>query len=397
MMTAKEFTREKNRLIFASITILLVLISWIGILDYLSYAYLAESLQSALSSYGLSRTLNGIISVLQTSTLSIGVASVSVGELLDPINDIIERFSELLTLSIASLIVQKVLLGIVSSNFFKVLFTFSGLCLLTSLTMRELPYIQVLTRSFIFLVFLRLALSLMILLNSAVDNSFLASQINDNFKNINVETEQLDSLKNKIIKQNEAVQKLENTIAESKKQKLILVENLGSQIDKKHELENKISSKQIDIEQIKSKLSIFEKFNFLREDEILYIAEKDLEEMEQLLERTEESIDVIKSATEDIDEQINYYENEITGNSGGLIKGIKEMAGFIKNNNISNVNAKLAEVKQKLDFIVNNLLDLMTLFIMKTVLLPILFMYLLTKLFKLIWVMELRYFKKVQQ
>ena len=397
MMAAKEFTKEKNRLILASITILLVLISWIGILDYLSYAYLAESLQSALSSYGLSRTLNGIISVLQTSTLSIGVASVSVGELLDPINDIIERFSELLTLSIASLIVQKVLLGIVSSNFFKVLFTFSGLCLLTSLTMRELPYIQVLTRSFIFLVFLRLALSLMILLNSAVDNSFLASQINDNFKNINVEAEQLDSLKNKIIKQNEAVQKLENTIAESKKQKLILVENLGSQIDKKHELENKISSKKIDIEQIKSKLSIFEKFNFLREDEILYIAEKDLEEMEQLLERTEESIDVIKSATEDIDEQINYYENEITGNSGGLIKGIKEMAGFIKNNNISNVNAKLAEVKQKLDFIVNNLLDLMTLFIMKTVLLPILFMYLLTKLFKLIWVMEMRYFKKVQQ
>ena len=242
MMAAKEFTKEKNRLILASITILLVLISWIGILDYLSYAYLAESLQSALSSYGLSRTLNGIISVLQTSTLSIGVASVSVGELLDPINDIIERFSELLTLSIASLIVQKILLGIVSSNFFKVLFTFSGLCLLTSLTMRELPYIQVLTRSFIFLVFLRLALSLMILLNSAVDNSFLASQINDNFKNINAETEQLDSLKNKIIKQNEAVQKLENTIAESKKQKLILVENLGSQIDKKHELENKISS-----------------------------------------------------------------------------------------------------------------------------------------------------------
>lgn len=397
MMTAKEFTREKNRLIFASITILLVLISWIGILDYLSYAYLAESLQSALSSYGLSRTLNGIISVLQTSTLSIGVASVSIGELLDPINDIIERFSELLTLSIASLIVQKVLLGIVSSNFFKVLFTFSGLCLLTSLTMRELPYIQVLTRSFIFLVFLRLALSLMILLNSAVDHSFLASQINDNFKNINVETEQLDSLKNKIFKQNEAVQKLENTIAESKKQKLILAENLGSLIDKKHELENKISSKQIDIEQIKSKLGIFEKFNFLREDEILYIAEKDLDEMEQLLERTEESIDAIQSATEDIDEKINYYESEITGNSGGLIKGIKEMAGFIKNNNISNVNAKLAEVKQKLDFIVNNLLDLMTLFIMKTVLLPILFMYLLTKFFKLIWVVEMRYFKKVQQ
>ena len=97
--TVKEFTEDKNRVILACITIFLVLISWLGVFDYLSYAYLAESLLNALSSYGLSRALNGVISVLQSSTLSIGIASISVGQLLDPINDIIERFSGLLTLS----------------------------------------------------------------------------------------------------------------------------------------------------------------------------------------------------------------------------------------------------------------------------------------------------------
>ena len=393
-MTVKEFSDDKSRLMIASITILLVLISWLGVLDYLSYAYLAESLLSALSSYGLSRALNGIISVLQSSTLSIGIASVSVGELLDPINDIIERFSELLTLSIASIITQKVFLSIVSSTFFKVLLTFSGLSLITSLTMSELPYIQVLIRSFIFLVFLRLALSFMILLNSVVDNSFLASQIHDNYENINIETNKLDSLKDAIIKQNKTVKQIENKIAESKKQKNILAESLSSQINKKYQLEKRIRDSQIKIEQYKNKLGTFERYNFLHEDEILDASEQDLDEKEQLLEKIEESIEAIQDSLEEVDKIISYHENEISGKSDGLINGIREMAGFITNNNISNVNNKLAEVKQKLDFIVNNLLDLMTLYIMKTILLPLLFIYLLTKSFKLIWAVDIRYFIK---
>ncbi|TXL12389.1 hypothetical protein BMR05_15520, partial [Methylococcaceae bacterium HT4] len=89
-----------------------MLVSWSGILDNLSYDYLKGSLLSALSSYAVSRSLNGIISVLQSSTLSVGIVSVSVsvGELLDPVNDIVERFSDLLTISISSIIIQKVLL-----------------------------------------------------------------------------------------------------------------------------------------------------------------------------------------------------------------------------------------------------------------------------------------------
>ncbi|MCK5871157.1 MAG: hypothetical protein KAG45_11110, partial [Methyloprofundus sp.] len=105
-----EFINNKKRLILIGIIISLVLVSWSGILDNLSYDYLKGSLLSALSSYAVSRSLNGIISVLQSSTLSVGIASVSVGELLDPVNDIVERFSDLLTISISSIIIQKVLL-----------------------------------------------------------------------------------------------------------------------------------------------------------------------------------------------------------------------------------------------------------------------------------------------
>ena len=179
---------------------------------------------SALSSYAVSRTLNGIISVLQSLTLSVGIASISVGELLDPVNDIVEKFSDLLMISIASIVVQKVLLSIVSSVFFKALLTFSGLAVLSSLSIKKSPYIQLLTRSFILLVFFRLSLSFMIILNSAVDNSFLASQITANYANLQGATRELDSLKEEHIQQQKVNQKLEHELAGSRLQREILKE-----------------------------------------------------------------------------------------------------------------------------------------------------------------------------
>ena len=147
-ITITELVKFKKRVALAGIIICLISISWLGILDLFSYDYLNGSLMSALSSYTVSRTLNGIISVLQSSSLSVGIASVTVGELLDPVNDIVEKFSELLMLSISSIIIQKVLLSIVSSVFFKGLLTFSGLVMLASLAAKKSSYIPLMYFSY---------------------------------------------------------------------------------------------------------------------------------------------------------------------------------------------------------------------------------------------------------
>ena len=82
-----------------------------------------ESIKDAAIIYGVARSINGVISVLQSAEISALVGSVHPGELLDPMNDLIERFSTVMSWSLGSLVLQKVLLAVFSSYSFKVIFT----------------------------------------------------------------------------------------------------------------------------------------------------------------------------------------------------------------------------------------------------------------------------------
>ncbi|MFH1137032.1 MAG: hypothetical protein V1816_13240 [Pseudomonadota bacterium] len=88
----------------------------LGQVDRQAEGYVEASFQRALAAYALARGLNMIISVIQESTVDIqpfglGV-SAAVGQILDPINDLVERFSWVMLVSLASLGVQKLLIEI---------------------------------------------------------------------------------------------------------------------------------------------------------------------------------------------------------------------------------------------------------------------------------------------
>ncbi|MGD8368250.1 MAG: hypothetical protein PVG78_11435 [Desulfobacterales bacterium] len=78
--------------------------------------YYGETLKRAAVTYAVVRGLNGVISVIQGSTVEASPAGVglsaAVGEILDPVNDLMERFSWVLLLSTASLGIQKILMDL---------------------------------------------------------------------------------------------------------------------------------------------------------------------------------------------------------------------------------------------------------------------------------------------
>lgn len=78
--------------------------------------YYSESVTKALAAYAVARMLNAAISVVQGTDVAVSPAgvgvSLSVGEILDPINDLVERFSWVLLLSTVSLGAQKILMEI---------------------------------------------------------------------------------------------------------------------------------------------------------------------------------------------------------------------------------------------------------------------------------------------
>ena len=83
--------------------------------DDIGAGHVDDAFRRALLGYAVARGLNGAISVAQGTEVAVQPAGVGVnfapGEILDPVNDLVERFSWIMMLAASSLGVQKVLLA----------------------------------------------------------------------------------------------------------------------------------------------------------------------------------------------------------------------------------------------------------------------------------------------
>ena len=109
----------------------MIAVSLMKPIDNSSQSQLDSALTRAMIGFGLARTLNGVISVAQGTEFAVQPAGVGVnfspGEILDPINDLVERFSWVMLLATSSLGVQKILLEVSSWAGISVLLGGAGL------------------------------------------------------------------------------------------------------------------------------------------------------------------------------------------------------------------------------------------------------------------------------
>lgn len=151
-----EFSHQTKLLI--SLVILIGLVAnWLPHLDTLAQAYLFDTINSNAIVFAVVRTLNGVISVVQSAEVGIGVAGISIGEIFDPVNDLIERFSGLLLITLTALGIQQVILLFSVSLVLKIIF--SVITLTTLLVLWTKPaYWAPLFRICLFIILLRFLL-----------------------------------------------------------------------------------------------------------------------------------------------------------------------------------------------------------------------------------------------
>lgn len=108
--------RYANRWILSLLLLLTAVLSVTPVLDERAAADYEQVFQRAFVTFALARTINGVISVLQGTEIALQPAGVGVtltpGEILDPVNDLVERFSWIMMGATISLGVQNVLLDI---------------------------------------------------------------------------------------------------------------------------------------------------------------------------------------------------------------------------------------------------------------------------------------------
>lgn len=122
--------------IISVLALMLILLVQLGPLDQLAKDYTEQGLKRVLVTYALARGLNGVISVAQGTEIAVQPVGVGVtftpGQILDPVNDLVEQFSSVVLVSGASLGIQRMLIQMTSWHWFSLL---CSLMLVVSLIM----------------------------------------------------------------------------------------------------------------------------------------------------------------------------------------------------------------------------------------------------------------------
>lgn len=171
--------RTRALLVSATVAALLGLALWQPFYDS-GQARIDAMLGRALTTFAVARALNGVISVVQGTEVALEPAGVgvtlSVGELLDPLNDLVERFSWVMLAATAALGIQSILLEAVDDGALAaLLIALAGAVVLRQWwrPLARLDHRDLLGRLLILLLFLRLALPLAALGADAFSNRWL--------------------------------------------------------------------------------------------------------------------------------------------------------------------------------------------------------------------------------
>jgi len=173
-------TRSINRWLLSLVLLLAAVLSVTPFLDQRAAADYDQLFQRALITFALARTINGVISVVQGTEIALQPAGVGVtltpGEILDPVNDLVERFSWIMMGATISLGVQNVLLDISAWWVIQILLTALAAWLLIRLWYpgQASQFSRILlTRVFPLLLFIRFAVPVMLIANDLLYQQFL--------------------------------------------------------------------------------------------------------------------------------------------------------------------------------------------------------------------------------
>ena len=169
-----------NQWLLSLVLLLAATLSVTPFLDQRAAADYEQLFQRAFITFALARTINGVISVVQGTEIALQPAGVGVtltpGEILDPVNDLVERFSWIMMGATISLGVQNVLLDISAWWVIQILVTALASWLLIRLWYpgqgSDLNRILI-RRVFPLLLFIRFAVPVMLIANDFLYQEFL--------------------------------------------------------------------------------------------------------------------------------------------------------------------------------------------------------------------------------
>lgn len=197
-----------NKLFILSISMIALILAFGLILDTQGKELIDKAFTQAIIVFGSAKALNAVISLAQGTELDLPFLTVAIGQVLDPINDLVEQFSLIMLASMTSLGIQKILLGFVTNGWFNLLLALNLIILNLWMFIRFKNDANIRTLFFkitVVLVFLRFAVPLMGYVNEMAYEHFVKPQYNIEQLNENIigVKEEVSKVTHETIKQKE--------------------------------------------------------------------------------------------------------------------------------------------------------------------------------------------------
>lgn len=198
----------KNKLIQSCVCVLIAILMMFAsglrfpYIDNATDNYFSESIIEAGAAYTSCRVLNASVSVVQESSLHLEPAgvgiSLAIGQVLDPINDMTERLSDILVTAITSIGVQKIVYEIAVSVVFPLL---AGLLMMLSILLwfdnpRITSLATTLIKVAVLLVIARTCLPVSAIANSYVNDNFFTEKVTAARAELSIGSAELEKLGN---------------------------------------------------------------------------------------------------------------------------------------------------------------------------------------------------------
>ncbi len=376
-----------SKKVLISFILLGVGVSWLDYFDTTVTTYLSQVMGEALLAFGSSKVIMAAVSLLKSIEVSLGLgvgASLQPFAFLEPLAEVADDFGDLMRVSIVSLITQIFLLKIVSSIYFKVLVTLFGLALSVSLyAPRKANF---LARLFVFTLFLRFAVVLAVGLSLALNNLILQQQLDTRLQQVNDFAEQIDVLG-----------ETSSLSLEEREALRLVIAGRGAEVNKiivqLAELEVVTDAEQLVLESLNAQLLAKQqelgRLKAVFTDDPEY---KQLQEQQaiqaykiKLLSNQQQSL-VLQAAN--LDKHNKQDLNELEGLNQGWWQSIKTST--------QRVTALVLQVKEKVQRVYDDfgnlavdMMYVMAAFLLRTLIMPLVFLYAVLRVFRLIWQKDL--------
>ena len=399
MFNSIDFADQKTRTQLFVFVAVVMIISWITLIDRFAVDYVNDAFVQATIAFGSARAANAIISTMQSITLDIFIAQVSVGEVLSPLHNMIEDFSNVMKAAIVSILLQKLIVEIVSGSAFNALLSVSAVIFAASLFLKKVQYQLITFKVFLTLTALRYLVVFIVLLNGTVAMMFL----DDTIDNKNAE---VSSIEHDV----RSMEKSTPQISPELKQELeVEISQLDQRLEQLHarqtELELAITeSRQSLVEneakkaQILENMPTTERYNPLAKNPELDNLKILISGLENIIDQREDELDENKEQQEDIVEARETFEAELRGESTGMLDSISKSVSGLGDKISGYRDAfKYDNIKSIMTDAIDAMMAAIVPFLLKAILLPLLFLFLLSRIFKVIWNIDIKVLDPLNQ